>query len=82
MSVGDILVRCGRTYEFAIITNITKTGRIRIEMVSKNETVGGVVYPTGEKTGESKVLTSKRTYGKGSIEEYWDEYDDTREYKE
>ena len=87
--VGDILVNnwgayAHRTHIFAHIVKITKTGRIRINILSKQivqqDGDNTIVAPGGNETGETKLLKADRCYGRGTLAEYWPFYDPTKVY--
>jgi hypothetical protein len=87
--VGDVLYHCygayaHRTHEFAIVTKITPKGKIRVHVLNKvrGQQNGDdtFVTPGNQQTGETKLLTSQRLYGRGTIQECWDFYDPTQQY--
>lgn len=88
--VGDILYRCGgayahRSHEFAIVTKITNTRKIRIQLLQKIRGAENgddtIVTPNiNVQMGGNKLLRTNRTYGRGTVEEWWDFYDSTKQY--
>ena len=89
VKVGDILVNCYGAYahsshEFAEVTKITPTGKLRIHFLKTTKIKLGeddtLVKPSDQRGCGNKLLTADRTHGKGTMSELWSFYSPEERY--